>query len=119
MDFEIAVVAVRLARQQAFELAFSRLVAQFFEIGFGFGDDLLVALAVAELDKLQGFVDLAFNAPVTLDGAFELGPFAQDFLRRLAVVPKLRVFGLAVQLVETSVCGIPVKDASSAAPATS
>jgi len=47
MDFEITVVAVRLARQQAFELASCRLGAQLSERGLGLGDDLRLALGFA------------------------------------------------------------------------
>jgi hypothetical protein len=119
MDFEISVVAVGLARQQAFELALLCLVAQLFEVRLGFGDDLAVALAFAELDQLQRLIDLALDAAVALDRALQPGALAQDRLRRGAVVPQLRVFGLAVQLFEAGVGDIPVKDASSAAPATS
>jgi hypothetical protein len=119
MDLEIAVVAVGLARQQALELALLRLVAQLFEAPLGLGDDLLVALAVAELDQLQRFIDLALDAAVALDRALQLGALAQDLLRGPAVVPQFRVLGLAVQFFEAGICGIPVKDASSAAPATS
>jgi hypothetical protein len=119
MDFEITVVAVGLARQEAFELALLCLVAQLFEAPLGLGDDLVVALAFAELDQLQRLIDLALDTAVALDRALKSGALAQDLLRRRAVVPQLRVFGLAVQLFEAGVGGIPVKDASSAAPATS
>ena len=41
MDFEIAVVGIGLAREQAFELALGDLDTQLLEIGLGFGDDAL------------------------------------------------------------------------------
>ena len=67
MDFEIAVVAVGLARQQAFELAPCRLGAQLPERGLGLGDDLRLALGLTELDQLERVVDLAFDAPIAGD----------------------------------------------------
>ncbi len=118
MDFEIAIVAVGLARQQAFELAPCCLGAQLFERRLGFGDDLRLALGFAQLDQLERVVDLALDAPVAGDRLVEPGALAQQLLRGGRVVPQARVFDLGVQLGETPGCCIPVKDASSAAPAT-
>jgi len=47
MNLEIGIVAVGLAREQAFEFALTGLIAQFGEIGLGLGEDGLVALASA------------------------------------------------------------------------
>ena len=119
MDFEIAIVAVGLARQQAFELAPCRLGAQLFERGLGLGDDLRLALGLAELDQFERVVDLALDAPVAGDRLVEPGALAQQLLRRGGVVPQARVLRLGVQFGQAPGCRIPVKDASSAAPATS
>ena len=118
MDFEIAVVAVGLAREQAFELAPRRLCAQFFERGLGFGDDRGLALGFAQFDQFERVRDLAFDAAIAADRLVEPGALAHQFLRRRRVVPELRVLGLGVQFGEAAVGGLPVKDASSAAPAT-
>jgi hypothetical protein len=53
MDFEIAVVAVSLARQQAFELAPSGFGAQLFECGLGLDDDTLVTLGLTQFYELE------------------------------------------------------------------
>ena len=119
MHFEIAVIGVGLARQQALDLAPLRLLAQPVERRLGVGDDRLVALGLAELDQLDRVVDLALDAAIAVDRLFEPGALAQQLLRRGRVVPQLRVLGLGVQLGETPVRGVPVKDASSAAPTTS
>jgi len=42
---------------------------------------------------------------------------AHDLLRFFGLVPERRVFGERVQFVETTQSVVPVKDASSAAPA--
>jgi hypothetical protein len=118
MDFEIAIVAVGLAREQALELAFLRFVAQFLEIGFRLGDDRPVALGFPELDQPERVIDLALDAAIALDRALEPGAFAQQRLRRGRIVPQLGIFRLGVQLGEAPVGCLPVKDASSAAPAT-
>ena len=77
MDFEITVVAVRLAREQAFELAPRRLGAQLFERGLG----------LAELDQFERLVDFALDPPVAADRLIEPGALAQQLLRRGRVIP--------------------------------
>src|SRR5207302_10839756 len=118
MDFEIAVIAVGLAREKAFKLAPACVIAQFLERGFSLRDNLAVAFALAELDQLQRLIDLALDPPIAPDRPLQLGPFAQGFLRLGSVVPQLRFFGLADQLFEAGVCDIPVKDAPPASPPT-
>jgi hypothetical protein len=87
MDFEIAIVAVGLPRQQAFELAPRRLGAQFSERGLGLGDDLRLAFGLAQLDQFKRIVDLALDPPVAGDCLIEPGALAQQLLRRGRVVP--------------------------------
>jgi hypothetical protein len=119
MDLEIAVVGVGLARQQAFELAPRRLGAQSLERRLSLGDDAGFALGFAELDQLDRLVDLALDPPVAADRLVEPGALAQQLLRARRVVPQVRILGLLVQLGEAPGRRLPVKDASSAAPATS
>jgi hypothetical protein len=119
MDFEITVIGVGFARQQALELASRSLRAQLFERRLGLGDDCRFALGLAKLDQLTGLFDLALDPPVAANRLVEAGALAQQLLRRSGIVPQLRILGLRVQLGEASGRGLPVKDASSAAPATS
>ena len=119
MDLEIAIVGVGLARQQAFELAPRRLGAQSLERRLGLGDDAGFALGFAELDQLDRLVDLALDPPVAADRLVEPGALTQQLLRTLGIVPQVLILGLRVQLGETAGRGLPVKDASSAAPTTS
>jgi len=119
MDFEIAIVGIGLARQQAFELAPLRLLTQLFERRLGLGDDRLIALGLAQPDQLDCVVDLAFDPAIAADRPLQPGALAQQCLRRGLVIPQLGIFGLGIQLGEAAVGRLPVKDASSAAPATS
>ena len=119
MNFEIAVIGVGLAREQAFQFASRRLDTQPLERRLGLGDDRVLALALAQLDQFARLVDLALDAPVAADRLVEPGALAEQFLGRLRVVPEVRVFGLRVQFGKAPGRGVPVKDASSAAPATS
>ncbi len=76
MDLEIAVVGVGFAREQAFELALLRLLAQLFERPLGLGDDSLIALGLAQPDQLDRLLDLAFDPAIALDRPFQPGPLA-------------------------------------------
>jgi len=114
MDLEVAIVAVGLAREQAFELALSNLLLQLLQCGLGLGDDARIALGLAQLDEPQLILELALDAAVAGDGVLELGALAQDGLRLGGLVPEIGVLGLGVQLIEPADCMIPVKDASSA-----
>jgi hypothetical protein len=78
------------------------------------GDDALVALGLAQLDQPERVVDLALDPAVALDRPLELIALAQSLLRGVRVVPQVGVLGGRVQLGETPVRVIPVKDASSA-----
>jgi hypothetical protein len=87
MDLEIAVIAVGLARQQAFELALRSCDAQLFECRLGLGDDGGLAFGFAERDQLDRLVELALDPVVAADRLVEPGPLAQQFLRRRRIVP--------------------------------
>jgi hypothetical protein len=118
MHFEIAVVAVGLAGEEALELASRRLGAQLFERRFGIGDDSRLALRLTHLDQLEGVGDFPLDPAVTADRLIELGALAQQLLRRSGIIPQPRILRVGVQLGEAAICGFPVKDASSAAPTT-
>ena len=109
MDFEIAVIGVGFARQQALKLASRRLRAQLLERRLG----------LAKLDQLEGLFNLVLNPPIATDRLVEPCALAQQLLRGCGIVPQLRILGLRVQLSEASGRGLPVKGASSAVPATS
>jgi hypothetical protein len=119
VDFEIAVIAVGLARQQAFELALGGFRPQFVERGLGFRDDALVALGLAQFDELDRVAVVLLDALIPADQIFQPAALARDLLRRLGVVPEIGRLDLFVQLGETAVRDIPVKDASAAGRAIS
>jgi hypothetical protein len=119
MSFEVAIVAVGLAGEEAFELALGRLGAQLVERRLGLLDDGLVALRIAELDQLDRVLVVLFDALVAVDQMVEPGALTGDFLRFLGIVPEGRVLDLLVQFGEAPVRDIPVKDASAATRATS
>jgi hypothetical protein len=118
MDLEIAIVGVGLARKEALQLSASRLRAQQFERCFGIGDHVGFALGLAQLDQVDRFCDLALDPLVAANRLVEPCALTEQLLRRGRIIPQARVLGLRVQLGEPAGCGVPVKDASSAAPAT-
>ena len=95
-----------------------RFIAQLFERRLGLGDDRLIAFGLAQPDQLDCVLDLAFDPAIAADRPLQPGALAQQRLGRGRIVPQLGVFGLGVQLGEAAVGRLPVKDASSAAPAT-
>jgi hypothetical protein len=87
MNLEIAVVAVGLARQQAFELAPRRRGAQPFECRLGLGDDDDLAFRLTERDQLDRLAELALDLPATVDRLLQPGPLPQQLLCRRRIVP--------------------------------
>ena len=112
VHLEVGVVAVRLARQQSLDAAPLRLVVEFAQRGFAFADRSVVVLRFAELDERYAVVEAALQIAIGIDRALELLALAHDLLRRLGIIPEARILRALVQLGETLLCCIPVKDAS-------
>ena len=118
VHLEVGVVAVGLARQQRLDLLAARIRRQLAQRGLAFLDGGLVLLGFAELDQRDGIVEVALELLIGVDRSLQRLALAHDLLRGLRVVPELGVFGALVQLGQALLRGIPVKDASAAAPAT-
>ncbi len=118
VDFEKGIIGVGLAGKQRLDLLAGDLVLEHTQRSFGFGDDRLIAFGLAELDEAGVVADRSLEAEHLVDAAFELLARAHEALRLLRIVPERGVFGPGVQLGESLLRGIEVKDASSAVPAT-
>jgi hypothetical protein len=118
MHLEIAVVAIGFAGEKAFELASRRFRAQSLERRLGIGDHASLALGLPQLDQFEGFGDFPRDALIAANCLVESRALAEQLLCRFRIVPQAGIFDLSVQLREAASCGIPVKDASSAAPTT-
>jgi hypothetical protein len=118
MHFEITVVGVGFAGEKAFQLASGCFRTKPFECRFGFCDYRGFALGFAEFDELDRFGDFSLDPTIAVDRLVELCSLSQKLLGRAGIVPQARVLGLRVQLGEATGRGLPVKDASSAAPTT-
>src|SRR6185436_15278398 len=89
-----------------------RFFVELLEHGFAFGDRGVVILSLAKLDERHAVFEPALQITIGIDRALELLALAHDLLRGFGVVPEARVFRLLVQLGETLLGRIPVKDAS-------
>ncbi len=118
VGLEVAVVAVGLAREQGLQARPPRPGGEPAQRRDGVVDHLLVALLGAELGELDVVGKLALELPATADRGVEPGTLAHYRLRGLRVVPQRRILGARVQRGEPLERRVPVKDASSAAPAT-
>lgn len=118
MHFNIGVIAVRLARQQGFNLHAFCLGGQRRKRRFAFGHHIIIALGLAKFDEFDMFVHLVFKPLTGLDGVFQPRAFLHFGLRCLWVIPQLRVFSELIQRVQLFKRVVPVKDASAAKPMT-
>ena len=116
MNLYIGIVAVDLAGQQrldleplGLELEALQLVDPLF-LGGG------IIFRLGEFDEGRGVVEFAFETRDGAETVFEFGALAHDFLRGFGVVPEIWIFDLGVQLFETAISSLDVKDASSAIP---
>ena len=115
MDLEIAVVGIGLARQQRLHLAALDVGLEPLERRLGVAHHRLVLLGLAKLDHGELVIELALDAADGGELVLERGAFLHHALRALLVVPEVRVFRLAVQLLQPPRRRFDVKDASSAA----
>ena len=118
MDFEIGVVGVGLAGQQRLKLAPRGLGLEALERRFGFGDDALILLGLAELDHADVVVELALHPADGVELIVERVALLHHALGARRVVPQSGVFGLSVQLGKPRLGLVEVKDASSAVRST-
>jgi hypothetical protein len=98
VHLEIGVVAVRLAREQALELALCRLLAEPLQRRLGLLEDRLVVLGLGELDQAQCVLELALDLAITLDSALEARALTQQRLRRRGLLPEVRVLDEGIEL---------------------
>ena len=114
MHLDIGIDAVGLARQQRLELAALALGLQRPELRQALVLGPGVALLLAEFDQRRRVVELALDLGLRAEPVLQHRALAHQLLRRLGIVPEVRVFGLGVQFGKATRRGVDVKDASSA-----
>ena len=118
VNFDIGVVAIGLARKQAFHFHPLGLFIQFSEYRFGLDDHALVALCLGHFQQLKGIGQLACQAAADRENIIKPGSFFQELLGARRVVPEAGIFGPGVQDFKPGFGLVPVKDTSSAVRAT-
>ncbi len=113
VDFDIRVHGIGFARQQSFDALSLHLFVEALQGRFAFRDGALVAFGLAKLDERQVVFELAFETAEVGEGGFQELALAHQLLRSVRVVPKARIFGAAVQVLEAGFGLFRVKDASS------
>ena len=66
---------------------------------------------------IEGVIEFGLDLGQRIDLVFQMGALLHQLLGRLRVIPQGGVLGFFVQFLETGICDVPVKDASSAGPA--
>ena len=115
VDFDIGVVGVGLAGQQAFDLPPLRFLGQSAQRFHAIGDHRGVAFGLGQLDQFQRVGNVLFQLAHAFHLRGKLVALTHHLLRGGGIVPEVGVFGLRVQLGQAAFGDIPVKDASSAA----
>ncbi len=72
-------------------------------------------LLLAKLDEPRGIVQPCIELGIGRERTIEVLPLAQELLRPLGIIPKCWVLGDRIQLLETDLRVIPVKDTSARA----
>ena len=97
MNLDIGVVSIGFAGQQRLDLPRVGLLTQPDERLLGLGDDVFVALLLAESDEFDIVVQLADNTIEGGERSLKLLALAHQALSAAAVAPEIRSFGLAVE----------------------
>ena len=118
MNFEIGLIGVGLAGKQRLKLATGGLGFQALERRFGFIDDALILLGLAELDHADVIGQLGLHSADRVELIIERVALLHHALSAGRVVPQIGIFSLSVQLGKPRLGLVEVKDASSAVRST-
>ncbi len=108
VDLEERVVAVGLAVEQRLKLLLVGKLLEGLHRAFGLGDDILVALHLAEFDQLDIVLQLALDPPVGLDLVHQHLAVAHQFLRPRRVGPEIAILDHGIHLLKAMRRGFPV-----------
>ncbi|GAB4195813.1 MAG: hypothetical protein OHK0024_35550 [Thalassobaculales bacterium] len=117
MDLDEGVIAVGLAGQHAFQPHLVGALAERPQGPLDLGHRGGVAIGLGQFQQFQIVGQIALDRADLADRLFQAVAFAQDGLGLGGIVPQAGIAGQRVQLVKPGECLLPVKDASSAAPA--
>jgi hypothetical protein len=97
MNLKVGVETIRLAREQRLEFAARDFLFERLQGGFGFLDDGLIVLGLAEFDHPDLVLEFALDLPDTGQRILQRGPLLHQLLRLLGIVPEIGILGELVQ----------------------
>jgi len=100
MNFEVGVVAIRLAREQRLDLALRGLGLDGADLLLALGDGGGIVLHLAKLDQRLGVIEIAFELEDAVEPILKVGAFAGDLLRGGRIVPEIRMLDPGIQLLK-------------------
>ena len=96
MDFDKAIVAIRLTGKQAFQFHAAAAFGQFGQGFFRFGHGGFVALLLAHFNQREVVFQLALQSAELVKRIIQRCAFFKQGLRGGRVVPQIGIFGLLV-----------------------
>lgn len=102
IDFQVGVVAVRLAGQKRFQLGATGAGFERFQHLARLVDQAVIAFQIAQFGEFQRVFQLLLDAQHSVHGRGQFGAFARNLLSLFGLVPQRRVFDPRVQFVETA-----------------
>ena len=108
VDLKERVVAIGLAIKQRLKLFLRRLFRQRLKRGLGIGNDFGVLFHLAKLDKLDIVAQVGLDTVDRVESIHKGLTLPHELLRRLRVVPEVRVFHPRIELLKPVLRRLPV-----------
>lgn len=110
VNFEIGVVAVRLAREQRLNLVALGALGKRLQRRQPLGHGLVIALGLAQFDEFDRIGHFLADLVDRADRLFQPPPLAHHLFCRFGIVPQRRVLDARVELVEATQRAVPVQE---------
>ena len=108
MNFNKAVIAIGLTRQQAFKLPLFRYCNKRRQSGLGFSNNLGVALSRSQLDQVNRIGHFTLQGSNRLNLTFELVLFPHNILCHRLIIPEISGCRLRFQISKPILCVIKI-----------
>ena len=108
MNFNKAVIAIGLTRQQAFKLPLFRYCNKRRQSGLGFSNNLGVTLSRSQLDQVNRIGHFTLQRGNRLNLTFELVLFPHHILCHRLIIPEISGCRLRLQISKPILCVIKI-----------
>ena len=112
MNFQVTIVGIGFARQQAFDALLFHALGNPLQGRHGILDQLFLTFCFGKLGKFNAVGKLGFGLTHTLNGRGQTRALAHQRLRLLGIVPEIRILREVLDFLEPYDGIVPVKDAS-------